>query len=138
MKPKFLLLASMALLSTAVQARDIHGVKGYYNYTAAQLQQDGLCRVDEGTGNKDKNWLPAVNFADGYMENVLGVGDAAKNWWRMTTYLNYRAQDQNIKITKNYPVVALKFSLPKNVNEEAINMTIEHWWKNHTMVRTQR
>lgn len=58
MKPKFLLLASMALLSTAVQARDIHGVKGYYNYTAAQLQQDGLCRVDGGTGNKDKNWLP--------------------------------------------------------------------------------
>ena len=56
MKPKFLLLAFMALLSTAVQARDIHGVKGYYNYTAAQLQQDGLCRVDEGTGNKDKNW----------------------------------------------------------------------------------
>ena len=130
MKPKFLLLASMALLSTAVQARDIHGVKGYYNYTAAQLQQDGLCRVDGGTGNKDKNWLPTINFADGYMENVLGVGDAAKNWWRMTTYLNYRAQDQNIKITKNYPVVALKFSLPKNVNEEAINMTIEHWWKN--------
>lgn len=130
MKPKFLLLASMALLSTAVQARDIHGVKGYYNYTAAQLQQDGLCRVDGGTGNKDKNWLPAVNFNDGYVESVLGVGDASKNWWRMTTYLNYRAQDQNLKITKNYPVVAFKFSLPKNVNEEAINMTIEHWWKN--------
>nr|WP_296025230.1 hypothetical protein [uncultured Prevotella sp.] len=129
MKPKFLLLASMALLSTAVQARDIHGVKGYYNYTAAQLQQDGLCRVDGGTGNKDKNWLPAVNFNDGYVESVLGVGDASKNWWRMTTYLNYRAQDQNLKITKNYPVVAFKFSLPKNVNEEAINMTIEHWWK---------
>lgn len=130
MKPKFLLLAFMALLSTAVQARDIHGVKGYYNYTAAQLQQDGLCRVDGGTGNKDKNWLPAVNFNDGYVESVLGVGDASKNWWRMTTYLNYRAQDQNLKITKNYPVVAFKFSLPKNVNEEAINMTIEHWWKN--------
>lgn len=131
MKPKLLLLASMALLGTAVQARDIHGVKGYYNYTASQLQQDGIYKVEPNTGNKDANWLPTVNFNDGYVENVLGVGDVSRNWWRMTSYLNRMASDQNLKITKNYPVVAMKFSVPKNVDEgtEAI-FSIEHWWKN--------
>lgn len=130
MRPKLLLIASLAMLSAAIQARDIHGVKGYYNYTAAQLQQDGIMRAQSDNGNKDPNWVPSVTFDGDYVVNSLGVADAAKNTWRMTNLFNYRAAEHNVKITKNYPVVGFKFSVPKNVEDDTwCGLTVEHWWK---------
>lgn len=131
MEVRHLLMAGLLVASVPVSARDIHGVKGFYNWTAAQMQQDGFVKVDPKTGNKDANWLPAINFDNGYLNSYLGVGDAAKNWWRTTAYFNYRAQDAGITITKNYPVLAFKFSLPENVTPSTeSSVTMEHWWKN--------
>lgn len=131
MKARHLLFGLSMLAALPLSARDIHSVKGYYNYTASQIQQDGIMRVDSKTGNKDNNWLPAVNYDGDFMASVLGVADAAKNWWRTTAYFNYQATDQNIKITKDYPVVAFKFSLPQNVTDNTdASMSAEFWWKN--------
>lgn len=131
MKARHLLFGLSVLAAMSAQARDIHGVRGYYNFTASQIQQDGIMRVDSRTGNKDNNWLPAINYDGDFVSSVLGVGDAAKNWWRTTAYLNYQSTDQTLKITKDYPVVAFKFALPVNVSDSTdASMSAEFWWNN--------
>ena len=143
MKMKHLLTAALLLtVSTGTQARDIHGVNGFWNYTAAQMQADGFVRVDGNTGNKMKPlWMPNISFDGGYLTDTLGVGGLDDNtkvteqsWWRSTVYFNYRAQEANLTITKDYPVVMFKFSLPRNGAIEgdvakAPSITVEHWWK---------
>lgn len=121
MKAKHLLPVMLLAVASTASARDIHGVNGYHNWTAAQMLADGFVRVDGNTGNKDKNWLPSINFDGGYLNDILGVGGADDNskesersWWRSTVYFNYRAQEANLTITKDYPVLMFKFSLPKN------------------------
>lgn len=128
-------------VASAVAARDIHGVNGYHNWTAAQMQADGFVRVDGNTGNKDKNWLPSINFDGGYLNDILGVGGADDNskesersWWRSTVYFNFQAKEANLTITKDYPVLMFKFSLPTNgaIEGNPVQspvLTLEHWWK---------
>ena len=128
-------------VASAATARDIHGVNGYHNWTAAQMKADGFVRVDGNTGNKDKNWLPAISFDGGYLTDTLGVGGADDNskesersWWRSTVYFNFQAKEANLTITKDYPVLMFKFSLPKNGVIEGDQgkssvLTLEHWWK---------
>lgn len=136
MNSKLLLLASLLAASATAQADDtterrIHGVNGYYNWTAQQMESDGIVGVDKNTGNKDAHFTPAVNFADGYLNSSLGVYDAANNKWRVTTYFNQKASKANIKITKKYPVLAFKFSLPTPAKDSTeASVTVEHWWKN--------
>lgn len=142
MEFRHLLPAVLLTVAASASARDIHGVKGFWNYTASQMKADGIVRVDPKTGNKmSPLWLPNISFDNGYLTDTLGVGGLDDNskaseasWWRSTVYLNYRAQESNITITKDYPVVMFKFSLPRNGAIEgdatkAPNMTIEHWWK---------
>lgn len=135
MNSKLLLLASLMSASLAAHAdnttdRQIHGINGYYNWTAQQMQSDGFVEVDKNTGNKDKNFLPAISFDGGYLNDTLGVADASKDWWRSTVYFNYRAQKSNIKIAKKYPVIAFKFSLSSPAKDSTeCSVTVEHWWK---------
>lgn len=142
MKAKHLLPVMLLAVASTASARDIHGVNGYHNWTAAQMLADGFVRVDPNTGNKDANWLPSINFDGGYLNDILGVGGADDNakegersWWRSTVYFNYRAQEANLTITKDYPVLMFKFSLPKNgvIEGNPVQspvLTVEHWWKN--------
>lgn len=142
MKTRFFTSALLMLMALTASARDIHGVKGYWNFTAAQMQADGFVTVDPNTGNKLKPlWLPAISFQDGYLTDTLGVGGlddntkaSEKSWWRSTVYINKQAKEANINITKDYPIVMFKFSLPKNAVIEGdatrpSKVTVEHWWK---------
>jgi hypothetical protein len=134
MRIKLLLLTGLVCVATGAQAqttRAIHGVKGYYNYTASQLQQDGFLAVDTKTGNKDPNWVPSMVYNGDFVDFNLGVGDVSKNWWRLSAKFNYKCTDATIKITKNYPVVGFKFTLPVNVTDSTdASFSIEHWWQN--------
>lgn len=41
MRIRHLLLASMALSALPMMARDVHGINGFYNYTAQQINATG-------------------------------------------------------------------------------------------------
>lgn len=112
-------------------ARDIHSVKGFYNYTAAQLEQEGFLSLFSATGNKDANWVPSFAYEDGWVVTHMGVQNVSKNEWMSSLAFNKQASTVDLRITKNYPVVAFKFSVPVNVADSTdANMTAEFWWKN--------
>ncbi|MGN1255380.1 MAG: T9SS type A sorting domain-containing protein [Prevotella sp.] len=149
MKYKPLLLFIAALLGTvSVQARDIHGVNGYYNFTAQQMKQTGNMFSFFVEGSKFDGYKHSDPIYDGdYVKFILGLNkdvptliEVGKNQpttttkkyeWRVS--FNFLHSDPNLrlKITKNYPVVAWKMSLPINsVDSGRVDVGCEQWWIN--------
>lgn len=134
----FLLAMSVALASTA-SARDIHGVKGYYNFTGAQIVNDGLYVLSNGT--KVEGYKSAASAFGDYAKINLGVNNTTAssggNWskstceWRTTFTLNpfsNNAYKTNITVTRNYPVVKMKVLLPADQDATYTQFWAEHMW----------
>lgn len=141
-----LLTASLAAASQQAVAIDIHGVNGYYNYTAAQMKADGVTFPMFGDGQKVEGWKnPEAQFEGDYVKFVMGLNskdlqslNVGKNNTSSTKSLPWRVAfkwlpAEPMRITKNYPVVAWKFSLPVNSIDSAYtDMFCEHWFINPT------
>ena len=147
MKLRHLLLAGLALASMGVQARDIHGVNGYYNYTAQQLQALGDPFTYFSDGTKLEAWYRDVQYDGDYMVLYPGITNTtrktytSKIWgtnktisqqgfdWRISFNLFHSTYP--LTITKNYPVVGIKYSVPENVIDSVVaDMFNEIWWIN--------
>ncbi|MDP4277885.1 MAG: hypothetical protein Q8914_09665, partial [Bacteroidota bacterium] len=134
------LVAAWLMVSVGF-ARDIHGVNGFYYWSPAQLQSAKMLTLSNGT--KWAKWASALTYGNDYANIQLGVNNTTNNGgyaWRTTV----RVQDYGdgiMTITKNYPVVAMKFSMPNNnltkgQSVDDVNMFVEHWWYNpYTGVR---
>lgn len=149
MKLKNLLIALLALTGLSAQARDIHGVHGYYNFTAQRLFTLDQSKLIKwwGDGRRADNFLPKIEYDGNYMKMYPGISDTTRMqfpiWrgsqigttsqsgcsWRISIeLLNY---NYPMTITKEYPVVAFKFSLAKNSIDSTYNdMYVEHRWVN--------
>jgi hypothetical protein len=137
---KFKLFLSTVLFTavTAVTARQIHGVGGFYNWTSAQMQSSGILSYSNGT--KFNNYVSSLEYQSDDLKINLGVNSTTNNGgypWRTTVTV----KDGSMTITKNYPVLALKFSmatnnLTKGQSNDDLQMFVEHWWYNpYTGVR---
>lgn len=118
----------VALLSTAMQAwaqDPVHGVDGYYNWTPTQLKASGLFS-EGGNGKKVTGWYPEVGYTDDmdYVRFTMGINNATKETnkggfnFRSEMTLKESATGAGIMtITRAYPVIAMKISVP--LNDEA-------------------
>src|SRR5574344_530024 len=144
MKIKHLLLGmSLAVASTAT-ARDIHGVKGYYNFTGASLVNQKL--VSLGTnGNKVDDYKSAFSAYGEWLQMNVGVDNTAEavggGWsnsteqWRTVLCINPANSAKtdyatDIMITRNYPVVMMKLLMPVYQDKTYQNFWAEHFWDN--------
>lgn len=71
MRLRHLLGASLLCYAGMAGARDVHGVDGYYNWTAAQMQANAL--MDFGPEGKQwAQWYPSFKFEGGLSEVYPG------------------------------------------------------------------
>ncbi len=139
MKLRHLLGASLLCCASMAGARDIHGVNGYYNWTAAQLQANGNMQFGN-EGKKFKNWNPRYEFDGDYLKYYLGVHnddrDAAKGGftWRARLDVKEKVSGEGLVVLQpSHPVLAIKMSTPKqaeNTKGNNASMWIELWWHN--------
>lgn len=122
MKRNFLLLIAMCMISTIAMAQGaIHGVGGYYNYTATQMKASGQFAVGGTNGTKFAQWKPEVTYTDDmqYLKFYMGVHDTAlkEGGFHRRSNLNFNeaaAGEGCMRVTRDYPIVAFKVSIPKN------------------------
>lgn len=146
---KFKTLLTVVLIGCASQlwaqtSDAVHGQNGYYNYTAQQMQADGVTFPMFSDGQKVEGWHNLDAQFDGdYVKFVMGLNsdtpsavvyksgnstDKTSYTWRVS--FKFLPKD-TIRITKDYPVVAWKFSLPYNsLSEAKTEMFCEHWINN--------
>ena len=63
MRLRHLLSASLLCWAGMAGARDVHGVNGYYNWTAAQMQANA--QIEFGSeGKKWAQWEPSYEFLE--------------------------------------------------------------------------
>lgn len=153
MKLKLLLTTMLVACASTLMAQT-HGVDGYYNYTAKQMQTDGVTfpMFSDGRVTADKNWWnPDAEYDGDYVKFVMGVNSVDASKAAATTSVKYYNDDNKgdvdesyfwrvsfkwlpkdtIRITKNYPVVAWKFSLPANsISKAYTDMFCEFWINN--------
>lgn len=77
MKLKLLLTTLLVACSPALWAQDattpVHGQNGYYNYTAAQMEADGVSFEMFSDGRKVEGWYnPDAEFDGDYVKLVMG------------------------------------------------------------------
>lgn len=122
MKRNFLLLIAMCMISTIAMAQGaIHGVDGYYNYTATQMKASGQFAVGGNNGKKIAQWNPEVSYTDDmkYLKFYLGINNATPDstGFDRRSNLNFNeaaAGEGCLKVTRDYPIVAFKISIPYN------------------------
>ena len=135
MKKITFLAASMLMACGSVFAQDpVHGVGGYYNYTAAQLESENCLNVG-GNGKKfAAKWHPEYRFEDGYLRFTLGANDAAFKedrggyHHRSSVGLKEKVAGQGVMtITKDYPVLVFKMSAV--YNNEDLKEGFDAYWE---------
>jgi hypothetical protein len=141
MKFRQLSLTMLLLTGTlSLSARDVHGINGFYNWTAQQMQSEGNIFTFDGNGTKVPNWNhPDMQYMGDYAKFVMGLVSTTKTQinvgkgsssttqalsWRIG--INFKPSEP-IKITKNYPVVVWKFSLPENSIDSAYVTAFEQF-----------
>ncbi|MBQ8422906.1 MAG: hypothetical protein IJY36_01420, partial [Coprobacter sp.] len=119
---KWLLLLAVALFMpwTSTAQNATHGVDGFYNYTAAQMQAEDILTVG-GNGKKfPEKWHPEVSYTeDGYVKLILGANnttlDATNGGYQHRSNVGFKQVDgKALTITKKYPVLVYKVSIPFN------------------------
>lgn len=125
-KTTFLMILAVIFASNLVvqsSAQDaVHGINGYYAYTAKQLESENIMELDNN-GKKLAAWSSAMSYENGYLKVQMGVNNVELKNDGDTRYFDFRtgirlkesvAGQGNLTITKEYPVVAFKFSMPFN------------------------
>lgn len=145
MKFKHLLLASMALVALPAMARDVHGVNGYYNYTAQQMMATGNMFTWFVDGSKYEGFKHSEMMLDGdYLKFILGKNGDEKTMdagkcatttqatpWRASFDFLHDDVGLRWRVSKDNPVIAVKFALPVNVLDSCkTDVGTEFWWIN--------
>jgi hypothetical protein len=111
--------ASMLLIAVSSLAQDaIHGVDGYYNWTAKRLQSENILLVG-GTGTvlasaKYGYTAKVVYTADGYAKYYMNANDTSATplFKFRTDWKTKFTKTTPLTITKKYPVIAIKIGVP--------------------------
>ena len=122
---KILTFAMVSLLTLTASAQ-VHGVDGFYYWTAKQMQADGNVTVDNN-GKKWNAWKNTLSFDGDYLKVIMGVHDTKfydngiGYYWRSGFSINEPSTGAGIMTLpkkddsgNTYHVLAFKFSMPKN------------------------
>ena len=115
---------ALTMACGSVFAQDpVHGVDGYYNWTPTQLKADGVLTVG-GNGKKfPSKWHPEYRFTEDmqYIQFIMGVNNTKfeENHGgynvRSAMGIGEKVSGEGVMtITKKYPVLAFKLSVPEN------------------------
>lgn len=139
MRLRHLLGASLLCYAGMAGARDVHGVNGYYNWTAAQMQANAL--MDFGPEGKQwAQWYPSFQFEGDYLRFTPGVHQTEfkpeSGGFLLRGRLDWKEKVKGegfMTITPEHPVFVAKLSIPrqsqtKKANES--NYWIEFFWHN--------
>ena len=139
MRLRHLLGASLLCYAGMSGARDVHGVDGYYNWTAAQMQANAL--MDFGPEGKQwAQWYPSFKFEGDYLRFIPGVHQKEfkpeNGGFLLRGRLDWKEKVKGegfMTITPEHPVFVAKLSIPrqsqtKKANES--NYWIEFFWHN--------
>lgn len=132
MRKRDFFCAALIALGVNVYAQDpIHGVDGYYNWTPTQLQVSNVLDVG-GNGNKMAAWAREFKYTDDmqYAKLIMGINNTSFEEekggfnFRSELVLKESATGAGVMtITRAYPVIALKISVPQN-DEASENVKI--------------
>ena len=129
---KHLLVASLLMSTGSGFARDVHGVNGFYNWTAAQMEADANLQFGP-EGFKWAQWNPSYKFEGDYLKWMLGVHntnfEAEKGGFQFRSRLDWRekiAGEGFMVMTPQYPVFVAKISVP--MQTEAKKNNPNNWW----------
>ena len=120
MKKLFLMILAVIFASNLVvqsSAQDaVHGINGYYAYTAKQLESENIMELDNN-GKKLAAWSSAMSYENGYLKVQMRVNNVELKTMEILRYFDFRtgirlkesvAGQGNLTITKEYPVVAFQ------------------------------
>lgn len=123
MKKRNFLCVALLAAGCSVFAQDpVHGVDGYYNWTPTQFKASGVLDVGVN-GRKIKGWERELRYTDDmeYAKLIMGINSDSKDEtkggfsFRSEFIMKESAPGAGVmKITKAYPVVAIKISVPYN------------------------
>ena len=110
MRLRHLLSASLLCWAGMAGARDVHGVNGYYNWTAAQMQANA--QIEFGPEGKQwAQWEPSFEFEGDYLRWIPGVHNTAfdkdKGGFQFRSRIDWREKVKGegfMTITPSYPV----------------------------------
>lgn len=129
---KHLLFASLLMSAGTVAARDVHGVNGYYNWTAAQMEADANIQFGP-EGFKWAQWNPSYVYEGDYLKWRLGVHNTTfepeKGGFQFRSRIDWREKisgDGFMTMTPQYPVFVAKISIPMQTN--ATKGNANNWW----------
>jgi hypothetical protein len=122
-------------LCTNLSAQEpVHGVNGYYALTAQQMQSDGKVILDNN-GRQIPEWYPNLSYEGDYLKVQMGLSnktptviDENQKVFQFRTGITFVEEvpgEGRLVITKDYPVLAFKFGLPKNNERLSGNDYIE-------------
>ena len=137
MRLRHLLSASLLCWAGMAGARDVHGVNGYYNWTAAQMQANA--QIEFGPEGKQwAQWEPSYEFEGDYLRWIPGVHNTAfdkdKGGFQFRSRIDWREKVKGegfMTITPSYPVFVAKLSIPRQSQVKTpgdSNFWIEFFW----------
>lgn len=138
MKLRHLLSASLLCGFGMAGARDVHGVKGYYNWTPLQMQASSVVQLGP-EGYKWSQWEPNFLYEDGYLNWRLGVNNTTRrdsSGFEFRSRLDFRERikgDGFVTMTPEYPVYVFKVSLPMQTETKkgsSNTLWSEFFWHN--------
>src|SRR5574344_106208 len=148
---KVLSFAFFTMFAAGIQAQEVHGVGGFYNWTAQQIKADGIATTD-GNGTKLAKWKSSLNYEGDYVKMVMGIGNTTYNTTKggfqcrvglkftesaagagiLTIPKKAYAKDAEGNVTDStlYHVFAFKLSMPVNAeNLSTYGAYIEPEWR---------
>lgn len=135
---KHLLGASLLVTAATATARDVHGVRGYYNWTPLQMEASGVIQLGP-EGKKWANWQPSVLVEGDYLNWRQGVNRTERrdsSGFEFRSRLDFRETVGGagfVTMTPEYPVYVFKVSLPMQTEtKQGSNNTLwsEFFWHN--------
>lgn len=138
MKLRHLLSASLLCGFGMAGARDVHGVKGYYNWTPLQMQASSVVQLGP-EGYKWESWSPDFLFEDDYLNWRLGVNNTTRrdsSGFEFRFRLDFREAVKGtgfVTMTPDYPIYVFKVSLPMQTETKkgsSNTLWSEFFWHN--------
>ncbi len=138
MKLRHLLSASLLCGFGMAGARDVHGVKGYYNWTPLQMQASSVVQLGP-EGYKWESWSPDFLFEDDYLNWRLGVNNTTRrdsSGFEFRSRLDFREAVKGtgfVTMTPDYPIYVFKVSLPMQTETKkgsSNTLWSEFFWHN--------
>src|SRR5574344_1035201 len=159
---KLLSFAIISLFALGSQAEDVHGVGGFYFWTAQQMKADGNVTTD-GNGTKFSNWKSSLNYEGDYIKMIDGINSTtfstAQGGFGCRVGVKFtesstgagiltlpkksyiKDAEGNITDSSYYHVFAFKFSMPinaDNLSTYSAYMEPEFRWYNPSTGKSEK